>query len=307
MSSAIYEKLGRAVAAKWVATAEFATKKPAAGAKKKNCKPTSISCGFSCISGQKVCRITMTMEQQKAAKALKKELRDSKKVGSKDEPPVIKPENKKVVPKKEKAKSDPPTNSTLQQIQSTGTKFIKSSGNGDEAVAAAIKEFGGNITPVFVKEAADGDFNVVGNNRVAASAKRAGNDFTKTIALDSGQIAQLKIEELGAGTDDKLTKSSKKTFELLEQKTGLVTRLPTKFLAGKSSADPETIDQIAAALKETGRNVSPVFVRTTGPDSHEIVGNAHIAAAAKKAGLDFVWTVRLNDKQVAQLKAEKSG
>jgi DnaJ domain len=31
------------------------------------------------------------MEQQKAAKALKKELRDSKKVGSKDEPPVVKP------------------------------------------------------------------------------------------------------------------------------------------------------------------------------------------------------------------------
>jgi phage gp29-like protein len=58
-------------------------KKPAT--KKKNCKPTSISCGFTCISGKKVCRITMTLEQQKAYKALKKELRAAKKV-AKPEP-----------------------------------------------------------------------------------------------------------------------------------------------------------------------------------------------------------------------------
>jgi hypothetical protein len=123
MSSAVYEKLGRAVAAKWVATAEFAATKPAAGAKKKNCKPTSISCGFSCILGQKVCRITMTMEQQKAAKALKKELRDSKKPSTKDEPPVVKPTPEPVkggglaVTKKEPAQDEQaPKKSIFDQI-----------------------------------------------------------------------------------------------------------------------------------------------------------------------------------------------
>jgi hypothetical protein len=49
------------------------------GGNKPNCKTSSIACGFACISGKKICRITMTMEQQQAAKALKKELRAGKK------------------------------------------------------------------------------------------------------------------------------------------------------------------------------------------------------------------------------------
>jgi hypothetical protein len=60
--------------------AEFA-RQPNKGTdgKKPKCKPTSHSCGFSCISGEKTCRISMSMEQQQAAKALKKELRAAKK------------------------------------------------------------------------------------------------------------------------------------------------------------------------------------------------------------------------------------
>jgi hypothetical protein len=55
--------------------AEFKGANKDAGREKPKCKSTSHSCGYSCISGKKTCRITMTLEQQRAAKALKKELR----------------------------------------------------------------------------------------------------------------------------------------------------------------------------------------------------------------------------------------
>jgi hypothetical protein len=77
MSSLIYEKIGRRVVEIYAAQdAQFARQpNKGQGGKKPNCKASSIACGFSCISGKKVCRVTMTMEQQQAAKALKKELR----------------------------------------------------------------------------------------------------------------------------------------------------------------------------------------------------------------------------------------
>jgi hypothetical protein len=81
MSSTIYEQIGRRVVEIYAAQdAEFA-RQPNKGTdgKKPKCKPTSHSCGFTCISGKKVCRITMTMEQQGAAKKLKAELRAAKK------------------------------------------------------------------------------------------------------------------------------------------------------------------------------------------------------------------------------------
>jgi phage gp29-like protein len=57
-------------------------------AKKKKCKDTSHSCGFTCISGKKTCRITMTIEQQQAAKKLKAELRAAKPVETAKEQPT---------------------------------------------------------------------------------------------------------------------------------------------------------------------------------------------------------------------------
>jgi hypothetical protein len=78
MSNAVYEKIGRRVVELLAHNAQFA-KAPnkGIGGEKNKCKPTSQSCGFSCISGKKVCRIAMTLEQQQAAKQLKKELRAS--------------------------------------------------------------------------------------------------------------------------------------------------------------------------------------------------------------------------------------
>jgi hypothetical protein len=43
--------------------------------KKKTCKEENISCGFTCISGKKVCKIGMTIEQQRAYKELKSKVK----------------------------------------------------------------------------------------------------------------------------------------------------------------------------------------------------------------------------------------
>jgi hypothetical protein len=85
--------------------AEFA-RQPNKGidGKKPKCKDTSHSCGFTCISGKKTCRITMTMEQQQAAKKLKAELRAAKKKPEPTPPPEPpKPEQKQAT-KKQPAK-----------------------------------------------------------------------------------------------------------------------------------------------------------------------------------------------------------
>jgi hypothetical protein len=74
MSSEIYEKIGRRIVS-IVTIAEFAkAADKGTGGKKNKCQPQNISCGKSCISGTKTCRISMTMEQQKAAKQLKAKL-----------------------------------------------------------------------------------------------------------------------------------------------------------------------------------------------------------------------------------------
>jgi hypothetical protein len=89
MSNAVYEKIGRRVVELLAQNAQFA-KAPnkGTGGNKNKCKPTSQSCGLSCISGKKVCRITMTMEQQKTAKNLKKELQSTPKAEAKTEPEI---------------------------------------------------------------------------------------------------------------------------------------------------------------------------------------------------------------------------
>jgi hypothetical protein len=121
MSNAIYEKIGRRVVEIYAAQdAEFAKRPPNKGqdGKKPKCKDTSHSCGFTCISGKKTCRITMTMEQQAAAKALKKELRATKKA---DGPASDASSAKPAAPK---AKQEPATKAKsvakktpLEQIQ----------------------------------------------------------------------------------------------------------------------------------------------------------------------------------------------
>jgi hypothetical protein len=56
--------------------------------KKKKCKDENISCGFTCISGKKTCRISMTMEQQRIAKELRAKARAANKPAQPEpEPP----------------------------------------------------------------------------------------------------------------------------------------------------------------------------------------------------------------------------
>jgi hypothetical protein len=259
----------------------------AAPQKKKNCSK-GISCGMTCIPASKTCKKPISPNQRAQKKKIVASVSPADLEDSKDEA------------------IETSIDTPLQQIARIPTKFIKSRGKGDEVIAAALKESGRNVTPVFVRRNNEEDHAVLGNNAIAASSNRAGNDFTWTVPLNAKQAAQLKIEELGSGNDDTLKRSAKSTFSELGGSTGVISRMPLREVRGKGSADSETVNKIAEELRKTGRNVTPVFVRATGPGAYEVIGNSHIADAARKANLNFVWTIPLNDKQIEQLKIERN-
>jgi hypothetical protein len=70
---------------------------------------------------------------------------------------------------------------------------------------------------------------------------------------------------------------------------GQVLRLPCKFIKGKSSANPALIKAISQQLSTRGKNILPVVVKALG---------------ARKAKLDFVWCIIVDDQMQAQVQIE---
>ena len=68
-----YELIGRRAVA-ILSSAQFAIQPPGSEKvlKKKKCKEGNLSCGFTCISGNKICRVEMTREQQRMAAEIRK-------------------------------------------------------------------------------------------------------------------------------------------------------------------------------------------------------------------------------------------
>jgi hypothetical protein len=85
---------------------------------------------------------------------------------------------------------------------------------------------------------------------------------------------------------------------------GQVLRLPCKFIKGKSSANPALIKAISQQLSTRGKNILPVVVKAVGEDDYQVTLNAHIVEAARKAKLDFVWCIIVDDQMQAQVQIE---
>lgn len=86
---------------------------------------------------------------------------------------------------------------------------------------------------------------------------------------------------------------------------GQIIRTPTKFMKGKPSGfSPEQINDIADVLKANGRNSMPVMVKQTDDNRYEVVGNNQIWEAAKKAKLDFIWSINVDDEMEKQMAIE---
>ncbi|HEY9749738.1 MAG TPA: hypothetical protein V6C63_13725 [Allocoleopsis sp.] len=93
--------------------------------------------------------------------------------------------------------------------------------------------------------------------------------------------------------------------DALDVKLGQVLRIPQKFIKTKKSGmSSQQIDAIAAEMKKRGKNITPVIIKRTGEDKYEAVQNGQIIEAARKAKLDFVWTIVADDDMLRQMAIE---
>lgn len=65
------------------------------------------------------------------------------------------------------------------------------------------------------------------------------------------------------------------------------------------------LNEAAELIKKAGWNYDAVVLKETGPDRYEVIGNAFVYEAAKRAGLERINTVIGNDKAEQNLKASR--
>lgn len=129
---------------------------------------------------------------------------------------------------------------------------------------------------------------------------------TKKEQKPSSQITQT-MEGYSEGT-----KSSPATSHFIDKdddplsvKLGQILRIPQKSIKTKKSGmSSQQIDAIASEMKKRGKNVTPVMIKRTGEDKYEVVSGGQIVEAARKAKLDFVWTVVVDDGMARQMDIE---
>lgn len=86
---------------------------------------------------------------------------------------------------------------------------------------------------------------------------------------------------------------------------GQILRTPLKFM--KTGSGPESKDkatpEFVAAMKGK-KNIQPIMVRETGPDSYEIISGHKTADAMKKGGADFAQVVIMDHAMEKQWRME---
>jgi DNA integrity scanning protein DisA with diadenylate cyclase activity len=91
---------------------------------------------------------------------------------------------------------------------------------------------------------------------------------------------------------------------LLDVELGRILRIPGKFVQGKSDAHPALIKNLAKQMETTGKNILPVMVELVSEDNYKAIENTQILEAAKKANLDFVWCIVINNQMLNQVLVE---
>lgn len=91
---------------------------------------------------------------------------------------------------------------------------------------------------------------------------------------------------------------------LLDFELGQTLQIPCKFVRGNSQAHPVLIKNLTAQMKKTGKNLLPVIVKLLEEDSYEAVQNTQILEAARRANLDFVWCIVVDEQMLKQILVE---
>jgi ADP-ribosyltransferase exoenzyme len=294
--------------------------------KPKNCSK-GISCGASCIAASKTCKKKTTPTQKAQKTKIVKEAKVPKALeledmddliaalpGKKIDPGLLEDlpglEPAPAPPKAAKADIEESKLGTSKgQILRTPLQDLnKIPAYADPDVTDALAKTKKNVSPVFVKEVGKDEFDVVDDGIVAAAAKKAGLDFVWTVNVDDKMAKQLAIESKAGinftAVGDRKDKPPLTSELDFGNPLGQILRQPVKFLQGKSTASPALIDELAAELKKSGKNVSPIYLHEDDKGTFKVVGNAHILEAARKAKLDFVQTVIVDKKMAEQLAIE---
>lgn len=87
---------------------------------------------------------------------------------------------------------------------------------------------------------------------------------------------------------------------------GKYLRISCKKITNKNKFEfhPAVINAIAEKLKTNQRNFLPIIVEEIDDEEYQVLLNAHILAAAKKAELDFVWCIMADAQRGKQIEVE---
>ena len=94
---------------------------------------------------------------------------------------------------------------------------------------------------------------------------------------------------------------------LVEIELGKILCLPlfqVQQVAGSQKSRPAVVKNLAKQIQKKQRNYLPVIVKLLAEDSYEAIYNVEILEAARKAKVDFVWCIVVDDEILDQIKVE---
>lgn len=91
-----------------------------------------------------------------------------------------------------------------------------------------------------------------------------------------------------------------------ELELGSLIRVPCECIESKSKEKFNKIllKNLSDQLKISQKNVLPIFIKQIAEDEYEAIHNTLVLAAAKKAKIDFVFCIAVNDAMETQLLSE---
>ena len=91
---------------------------------------------------------------------------------------------------------------------------------------------------------------------------------------------------------------------LVDIELGKILCLPLFEVKGNQYFHPIMVNDLAKKIQKNQRNYLPVIVKLLDKDSYEAIYNVQILEAARKAKVDFVWCIVVDDEILDQIKVE---
>lgn len=87
---------------------------------------------------------------------------------------------------------------------------------------------------------------------------------------------------------------------------GELLRIPCEYITAQSTElfHPILLQHLSEELKKSQENISPIFIKRIAEDEYYAIHNTLTLAAAKKAKLDFVFCIAINEQMEHQILLE---